>query len=162
MLGIRSLFFAGFLYSVTAMVVALLYFQNYLDLEPCPLCILQRIAFIAAGSICLIGALHNPKKLGQRIYAGLITLSALTGASIAGWHVRLQNLPEDQVPMCGPGLGYMFESLPIAEMLAQVFKGSGECAELAWSLMGLSIPAWTLISFLLLAIFSTWILFKKS
>ena len=161
-MGSRTPFLIGFLYCLTAMAVALLYFQNYLELEPCPLCILQRIAFIAAGSIFLIAALHNPNNLGRRIYAGLITLSALAGAGVAGWHVRLQNLPEDQVPMCGPGLGYMYESLPFAEMLAQVFKGSGECAELAWSFIGLSIPGWTLVSFLFLAIFSTWLLFKKT
>ena len=103
--------------------------QYGLGLEPCPLCIFQRVAVIACGVVFLLGALHNPGRVGAAIYALLVVLFAGAGAAVAGWHVWLQSLPTDKVPACGMGLYYMMETMPFAEVLATVFKGSGECAD---------------------------------
>lgn len=130
---------------------AYLHLQTRLGLNPCPLCILQRAAFLLTGLIFLVAALHKPGRTGSRIYAVLIALAALTGTGIAGWHVRLQHLPPDRVPECGPGLDYMLEVFPLSDTLKMVFTGSGECADIVWSLLGLSIPAWSLLCFLGLA-----------
>jgi protein dithiol:quinone oxidoreductase len=137
-----------------------LYVQHQLFVEPCPLCVLQRICFITLGLLFLAGAVHGPRgALGRRIYGSLAALPALVGAGIAGWHVRLQHLPADQVPSCGPGLEYMLQAFPLKQALVKVFAGSGECAEVDWTFAGLSMPAWTLLWFIglaLLALFAGW------
>jgi disulfide bond formation protein DsbB len=124
-----------------------LYEQYVVGLEACPLCIFQRVALIALGVVFGIAALHAPRGAGARVYAILGALVAAIGLGIAGWHVRMQHLPPDQVPSCGPGLGYMMEAFPVAEWIKMVFTGSGECANVNWSFLGLSMPAWVGIWF---------------
>lgn len=132
-----------------------LYEQHYAFLDPCPLCILQRIAFMALGGIFLIGAVHGPRSAAvRRVYGASGMVIGLIGAGVAGWHVRLQNMPAEQVPACGPGLEYMLQAFPMREVLIKVFAGSGECADVDWSFLGLSMPAWTLLWFVGLAVFS--------
>ncbi len=143
--------------------VGLLGFGYYLEygkgLDPCPLCILQRLFFLVIGLGGLIAALHNPKSLGIRIYSGFLVLLSMMGAAVAGRQVWLQHLPPDQVPECGPGLEYMLEVYPLGETLAKILKGTGDCAEVDWTLLGLSIAEWALISFIVLtavSIFQLW------
>lgn len=154
--GRRALNFAGFL--ICALLLGYAYYAQFrLGLEPCPLCIFQRVAFIALGGALLLAALHHPGgKLGARVYAGLTVIVAGTGAFIAGRHVWLQSLPPDQVPACGPGLDYMLDVFPLGETLRMVFTGSGECANVDWSFLGLSMPAWVLVWFVALGIAGAW------
>jgi protein dithiol:quinone oxidoreductase len=133
-----------------ALIAFALYLQYALKEEPCPLCIFQRLAVIAMGVVFLVAAIHSPQRLGLRVYAGLLVALAATGAAIATRHVWLQNLPKDRIPECGPGLDFMLQQFPLAEVLALVLRGSGECAEAGWRFLGLTIPAWTLICFVLL------------
>lgn len=126
--------------------------QFDVGLEPCPLCILQRIAYIATGLLMLLAAIHNAGRIGSRVYAVLIGLASLTGAGIAGRHVWIQHLPPDQVPSCGPGLDYMLDVFPLTQTLRMVFTGSGECAEVVWRFLGMSMPTWSLLCFLGLAV----------
>ena len=151
----RGINFAGALACVLMMAYAL-YSQYVGGLEPCPLCIFQRVAVIALGIVFLIAALHNPARMGGRVYGGLVFLAAAAGAAVAGRHVYLQNLPPDQVPACGPGLGYMLEAFPMAQALKMVFSGSGECANIDWSFLGLSMPAWVLICVVVLGLGGIW------
>jgi disulfide bond formation protein DsbB len=129
-----------------------LYVQYVIGLEPCPLCVMQRIAVIACGVVFLLGAIHNPGRVGAIVYSLAIILFAGTGAAVAARHVWLQTLPPDQVPACGPGLSYMLETLPFQEVLATVFKGSGECATVDWRFLELSMPGWTFVFFVSLAV----------
>lgn len=141
----RIVNFAAFL-ACAGMMGFALFAEHVLQLEPCPLCVFQRIAVILMGISFLLLAAHNPDRgWAQRIYLALLSLAALGGMIVAGRHVWLQNLPPDQVPSCGPGLGYMLENFPLGDALKKVFSGSGECAEVAWSLFGLSMPAWVLL-----------------
>jgi disulfide bond formation protein DsbB len=137
-------------FSACALLLGYAYFlQFYQGLEPCPLCIFQRLAMAALGFIFLVAAVHNPKRsAGARTYGILIALVAALGAGIAGRHVWLQNLPPEQVPACGPGLDYLLETFPLSETIALVLRGSGDCAEVDWTFLGLSIPAWTLLLFI--------------
>lgn len=128
-----------------AMVGYALYVQHVEFLEPCPLCIFQRVAFMWIGAVALLAAIHNPATFGRWIYGILLALGAVAGIGIAGRHVWLQNLPPGQVPDCGMGLNYMLETMPFAQVLKEVFYGSGECAEVDWTLLGLSMPSWTLL-----------------
>lgn len=145
--GYRQLALLGFLACAGLMAYAL-YAQHGLGLEPCPLCIFQRVAVIATGLVLLVAALHGPVAGGRWAYALLASLAAAIGAGVAGRHVWLQSLPADQVPACGPGLDYMMEAFPLAQTLRMVFSGSGECADVDWTFLGLSMPAWTLLCFL--------------
>jgi len=149
----RTLSFIGFL-ACAALIAAALYFQYVENLEPCPLCIFQRVAFMALGVVFLIAALHNPDALFKKIYALLAIICGITGIAIAGRHVWLQNLPEDQVPECGPGLEFMLETFPFRQVLETVLKGSGECADVLWTLFGISMPGWSLIWLIMLTLLS--------
>lgn len=140
-----------------ALCAALLGFGLYLQYvdgqDPCPLCIFQRVAFIALGLVFLLAALHGPAKTGAIIYAVMGGLCAAAGTGLAARHVWLQHLPADQVPACGPGLSYMLEQFPLMRMLEKVLSGSGECAEAGWKFLGLTIAGWSLLWFVLLGIF---------
>lgn len=150
LLAPRLLNLLAFLTCVAAMVVALI-LQYVMDLEPCPLCIFQRVAVIAAALIFLVAALHGPRGWGKRVYGLLATLAAGTGSAIAIRHLWLQSLPPDQVPSCGPGLDYMLDVFPFHEVIGMVLHGSGECAEIHGHFLGLTLPGWTLILFVGLA-----------
>jgi disulfide bond formation protein DsbB len=125
-----------------------LYLQHALFIDPCPLCVFQRLAFMWIGVVSLLAFIHNPDKVGRWIYTGLFLLGSVMGMTIAGRHVWLQSLPPDQVPDCGMGLNYMLETMPFTEVLSEVLYGSGECAEIDWSFLGLSMPSWTLLWFI--------------
>ena len=131
--------------------VAILYFQNYLGLEPCYLCMTQRVFVIAVGVIFLAAGLHNPAATGQKIYAGLATLTALGGSFFSIKQLWLQGLPEDQVPACGPPVDYLFDAFSVSEAISMLLRGDGNCAEVQWQLLGLSMPGWVLVSFIALA-----------
>lgn len=125
-----------------------LYLQYVKGLEPCPLCILQRMAIIALGIGYLTAVIHHPRKVGQIIY-GLFKLGAIIfGIAVAARHVWLQHLPADQVPSCGPGYDYLMENFPLFDALSVIFRGSGECAKIDWSVAGISLPQMTLLIFI--------------
>ena len=153
--GPRVLNLAGFL-ACAGMMGYALYAEYQLLLEPCPLCVFQRMATIGIGLIFLAAALHDPPGWGRRAYAGGILLAAGAGISVAGRHVWLQHLPADQVPTCGPGFDYIIESFPLADALKLIFTGSGECADIDWLFLGLSMPGWLLIIFTCLGLFGVW------
>lgn len=127
-----------------------LYQQHVVGLEACPLCILQRMAMMALGAVLLVAALHAPRGAGARVYGVLGALAALVGLGISGWHVRMQNLPPSEVPSCGPGFDYIVDAFGWFEGIAMIFTSSGECAEVNWTFLGLSMPAWVFIWFVAL------------
>jgi len=127
------------------MMAYALYAEHVLYLMPCPLCVFQRIAVISLGLLFLLAAIHNPAAFGRKIYALLLLIAGGAGVGVAGRHVWLQNLPADEVPSCGPGFDYIIDSFPLADALKMIFSGSGECASIDWSLLGLSMPAWVII-----------------
>ena len=120
------------------------YLQFVQDLDPCPLCILQRVAYLGIGLVCLVGFLHGS---ATRIYNALALVCALAGAAIAGRQVWLQHLPPERVPECGPGLDFILQAFPIFDALKLIFTGSGECAETVWTFLSLSIAEWSLFWF---------------
>ncbi|HEX6007745.1 MAG TPA: disulfide bond formation protein B [Burkholderiales bacterium] len=142
----------------SAICIALIAFAYYLQYveyqEPCPLCILQRVAFFGLGVVFLVAAIHGPGRVGSAIYGVLLTLIAGIGAAIATRHVWLQHLPKDRVPECGPGLEYMLRKFPLSQVLDKVLRGSGQCAEAGWTFLGLSIAGWSLVWFVLLGVFA--------
>ena len=130
-----------------AMLGSALFMEHVMGLAPCPLCLMQRIWVMIVGAIALAGLTHSPRIL---IYPLLSVLAALTGAAFSIRQLYLQSLPADQVPACGAPLDYLMAG-PLADLLREMTMGSGDCAEVVWSPLGVSIPGWTLLGFLALA-----------
>ena len=153
--GKRPANLAGFIACAGLMAYAL-YAQYELSLEPCPLCVFQRMSVIGMGIIFLVATLHHSSGMAGRVYAVLIGLISAGGAVVAGRHMWLQHLPPHELPSCGPGFDYIMESFPLGEALSMIFKGSGECADVDWLFLGLSMPTWTLIWIVGLGGFGIW------
>ena len=134
-----------------------LYLQYYQNQDPCPLCLLQRVGYMALMAIFLVAALHGPGRVGAMIYGGLLVIVAGIGAAIASRHVWLQHLPPDRVPECGPGLEFMIRRFPLYQALEKIFSGTGQCAEGAWTFLGLTIAGWSLLWFVLIAAFAVYL-----
>lgn len=132
-----------------------------MGLEPCPLCWLQRFGFMGAALVSLIALLHNPRGFGNRVYGFFLVLTAGAGLGVAGRQLWLQSLPEDQVPACGPSVDYMLEVLPWFEVLQTALKGTGDCAEVMWRFLGLSIPGWTAVFFTLVVLIGVVMIFRR-
>ena len=146
----RAAFFLGFL--ICAALMGWAFWLQYGEgLDPCPLCMLQRVAIVAIGLIFLVGTFHEPGRIGAWIYAFLLLIVAVLGAALATRQVWLQSLPAEQVPACGMGLSYMLETMPFFDAILRVLEGSGDCAEKAWVFLGLSIAGWTLAFFVAIA-----------
>ena len=152
-MSLQRLLLAGGFVACVALMTTALWLEHVEGLEPCPLCVLQRGAVIVLGVLMLAGAIHDPGTLGRRVYGVTITIAAIAGAAVAGRHVGLQSLPPGEAPECGPGLEYMLGAFPLTEVIGMVLSGSGECAEVQWTFLALSIPEWTLLMFAAFALF---------
>lgn len=142
-----------------AMLAGAFWLQFKWDLEPCPLCIFQRLVFFALLFWWGVGSVHPTLRRGDVVYYVGSAALALVGMGLAGRHVWLQHLPASEVPACGPGLDFMLEALPLWDTLRRVLQGSGECAKVEWTLWGMSIPQLTLIVFVVIFVFAmrlTW------
>lgn len=154
----RNVFAVVFVVNL-GLVLGALYLQHAEGLEPCPMCILQRYAFVVAGLVALVGALHGAGRRGARIYAGLMALAAVAGGGVAARQTWLQHNPP-AIAECGPGLETIVDSFPLAEALPMIFRGSGDCSSVDWTFVGLSIAEWALIAFCAIVVASAlvWIL----
>lgn len=139
-----------------------LYLQYFRDLNPCPMCILQRMAYSAALVTFVIAAIHGPKRWGRYAYSAVLVLIMGGGATVAARQVWLQHLPADQVPACGPGLDFMLRKFPLWDALGKIFAGSGECAEAGWRFLGLSIAEWSLFWLIVLSGWAIYISVRRA
>ena len=139
-----------------------LYAQYVLGLAPCPLCIFQRIATIVTGILFLIATLHNPRTTGARVYGALIGLAALGGVLISARHIWIQAQPPGTVAACGADLNYLMEIMPVTDVVTKVLTGSGECGQIDWTFLGLSMPWWVAISLSVLGAWAVLVNYKKS
>ncbi|HEY2683481.1 MAG TPA: disulfide bond formation protein B [Steroidobacteraceae bacterium] len=137
------------------------YAQYVMHLEPCPLCIFQRIGVFALGVAFLLGAIANAKSKGRYVIACLVGLAALVTVGIAGKHVYIQSLPAGSVPSCGASLDFMMKIFSVSEVIKKVLSGSGECAQITWRLLGLSMPGWVLIAAAFLGAFGLWVNLRR-
>jgi disulfide bond formation protein DsbB len=148
----RLINLAGFGACVALLAYAL-YTQYGLGLEPCPLCIFQRIGIAALGLVFLVAALHHPRGWGARVYAVLIGTAALATIGVAARHVYVQHLPPGTLPSCGAPLEVLLKFTPVTEVIRKVLTGSGEGSEVTWRFLGLAMPAWVLVCALILGAF---------
>jgi disulfide bond formation protein DsbB len=146
----RLVYFAMFLVC-TGLIGFALYLQHVLRLEPCPMCILQRYAFIVVGVMALVAAIHDPGLLGRRFYSAALIVMAAIGSGVAIRHVYLEHNPP-KIFDCGADVGFMLESFPLTEALPMIFRGTGDCTKVPWRFLSLSIAEWSLICFALLIV----------
>ncbi|MFL9710126.1 disulfide bond formation protein B [Methylobacillus sp. Pita1] len=156
----RRGYFLGFVASFGLVGLALFLQQKY-NLEPCPLCISQRIAFMVLGVLFLVAALHNPGSLGRKVYGLLHVIAAATGIGIAARHIWIQANPDKVMAECGAGFDYIMETFPLKKALDLIFKGTGECSAIDWTLFGLTIPQLSLVAFVGLGLFAVLLAFHK-
>jgi disulfide bond formation protein DsbB len=133
------------------------YLQYFQSQDPCPLCLVQRAFYYLVLGTFLVAAIHFPGRTGKTVYSSLAALFALGGFGVAARQVWLQHLPPDQVPACGPDLFFMMENFPLQRLLEKLFLGSGQCAEVTWRFLGLSIAEWSLAWFAALALYALWL-----
>ncbi|MBJ6136026.1 disulfide bond formation protein B [Marinobacter litoralis] len=151
----------GFVFLICAALLGVaFYMEHVMGMKPCPLCWLQRFGFMGAGLVSLIAFLHGPAELGRRVYGFLLALTAGAGLGIAGRQLWLQSLPADQVPACGPSVDYLLQVLPWFDVLKTALQGTGDCAEVVWRFLGLSIPGWTAVFFAGLVLLGLVMLFR--
>lgn len=156
----RAQYFAGFV--VCAALLAYAYYVQFaLEIEPCPMCIFQRIAFIFMGLFFLIGALHGPRTTGRKVYALFVFGGACAGIAIAARHLWVQHLPPDPMAGCAPGFNYMIENFPISKTLKMAFTGSADCSVVNWTFAGLSMPFWTMVCYVLIGAGALWAGFRR-
>jgi protein dithiol:quinone oxidoreductase len=149
-------------FAACAALLAYAYYAQFvLHLEPCPLCIFQRVGVFAVALVFLIAALHDPVSWGRRVYAALLALAALATIGVAARHLYIQSLPEGSVPACGASLDFMLKVFSLSEVLVKVLTGSGECAKVTWTFLGLAMPAWVLIAAAALGIYGVWINLRR-
>ena len=137
------------------------YAQFALHLEPCPLCIFQRVGVFAMALVFLIAAMHDPVGWGRRVYALLFALTALATVGVAVRHLYIQSLPEGSVPACGASLDFMLKVFSLSDVVVKVLSGSGECAKVTWSFLGLAMPGWVLVAALGVGIYAVWINLRR-
>jgi len=151
----RALNFAGAALCFALLGYAL-YAQYGLHLEPCPLCILQRIGILLLGIVFLIAGAHHPRARGAYVYTALLVLAACTTIGIAARHLYIQSQPPGSVPACGAPLNTLLQMFPVTEVIRKVLRGGGECAEISWTFLGLSMPAWVLLWAAALGVLGIW------
>jgi len=157
----RAQFLAGGLACIALLAYAI-FEQFQMGIEPCPKCIFQRIAFMAMAVFFLAGAAHGPRPIGRRVYALLVAAAAAIGAVVAIRHLMVQFGPHDPLlEGCGPGLNYLLDAFPLAEAVKKAFMASGDCGEINWSFLGLTMPGWTLVCYLLLGAGALWAGFRR-
>jgi protein dithiol:quinone oxidoreductase len=137
--------------------------QHAVGLEPCPMCILQRYAFVSIGLVALIAAIHGPVGIGVRVYSFLIAAFAVAGGSVSVRQSLLQRFPAPEASNCMAGdLDFLLGNFPLAQALPRIFAGTGDCAKVEWSLFGLSIAEWALVWFLMFVAVAAWLaVFRK-
>ena len=137
---------------IASLAFAVYFLEGFLFLEPCPLCMVDRGILVIIGGVCLVALAHNSNGVMLWVYTCLASLFCIIGIGVAARHIWLQGLPPDQVPECGPDLTYMLDVFPLGDVIKKVFAGSGQCAEVSWTFLGLTIPQQTLILFIVLLI----------
>src|SRR5207253_8430352 len=138
------------------------YLQYVQGLEPCPLCMVQRLFFYLVLIVFAVAAIHAPRRLGTWIYATLVVLFAAAGAATAARQVWLQHLPADKVPQCGPDLFFMLQNFPLSQALQKLIAGTGECAVVDWRFLGLSTAEWSLAWFCVFFLYALWLATRGS
>ena len=157
--GFRAQFALGFLICAALLGFAV-FMQLQMGLEPCPMCIFQRIAFAALGLLFLIGAVLGGGRSQRAIQGMLAFAAAAIGTGIAIRHVWVQIGPHDEMGSCGPPLSFLSQQMGPFEVFRTVLTGTADCGNIDWRFLGMSMPMWSAVWFVLLAIWALYAGFR--
>jgi protein dithiol:quinone oxidoreductase len=158
--SLRRYVFAAVFLACAGLIGFAMALQHYVHLEPCPMCVMQRYAFVLCGIVALLAALHNPAGFGAKVYGALVALVSVAGGGVAARQSWIQHFPP-KVADCGPDLEFMLDSFPLAQALPMIFRGAGDCSKVQWTFLGLSIPEWALMWFAGIALASLYVILRK-
>ena len=144
------LFTLVFLVCVGLLAFAL-YLQHWRNLDPCPWCVVQRLGYMLVGMIALVAALHRPGPIGTTVYSSLGIVASLAGIAAAGYQIYLQVDPERAAKCVGSPVERILDQLEIGSLIPSLLQYDGPCTPKPWSFLGLSVPEWSLVWFVLLA-----------
>lgn len=131
-----------------------IYLQTVMLVAPCPMCEMQRLVFLLIAFISMIALLLKPKHKGICWFGSITGGLSLLGVLLAGHQVWLEIYPPPASDVCGVSLSYLFKVLPFSSAVKMAILGTGDCAKVTWRLLGLSIPAWSFISYVVLGFLS--------
>lgn len=157
---VTRLAFAAIFVVCAALIGFAIYLQETEGLEPCPMCILQRYAFVVLGIVALVAAIHGPRGVMLKVYGALAILVAIVGGGVAIRHSYIQHFPP-KIETCGTDLDFLVSNFPLSQALPKIFTGTGSCSKVDWTMMGLSIPEWALVWFLIFAVAAAWTAFFR-
>jgi disulfide bond formation protein DsbB len=156
----RLVFGAIFLACTAMVLTAIFYFQEELGLEPCPMCIVSRYTFITIAAVSLVAAIHGPRGIALKAYSAVVALLGLAGLGVSLRHSYLQHFPP-KVETCGADLGFLLNANPLGQALPKIFSGTGSCSKVDWKFVGLSIPEWAAVWYVVFAVAVLWTAFRK-
>ena len=143
-----------------AMLAFGLYLQHVVGLEPCPMCIVQRYALVLIALFAGLAAVTRKKGM-QRTGGVLLLLSALAGGYTAAQQSWLQWYPPEVVS-CGRDFYGMIETFPLKRALPMIFRGGGDCSQIDWTFLSLSIANWSFIAFAVFAVLAVILLVRRT
>jgi len=158
----RSASSLGLVLGLSSLAFAILFLQLYVGLPPCNLCIMDRLVVMGLCVVFALALIQNPFTLGRKIYAALAAILSITGIGISARHIWLQHSADGQIPECGAGLAYMFKNMPLRKFFDTIFAGTGDCSDIQGQFLGLSIPEWTLILFVIFLLLSVIMFFTTA
>jgi disulfide bond formation protein DsbB len=144
----RRLFLASVLLVVLAMAAAL-YLQYMVGLSPCPLCVIQRMGFIAAAIFALLAGLAARGGLLRPTLGLLALVSSVAGGGVAVWHAWLLAHPPETLG-CGRPFEWFSDDFPLVQWLPKLFRGDGDCLSVDWKFLGLNVPHLSALTFFML------------
>lgn len=126
--------------------------EKLLYLNPCHLCMMQRLAFLLIGLAFLLDAAFFPQSVwGSWLMKFLKYASIFFGIGLAARHLYIQSLPLEKAPKCGLDFWATLEHKGYLEGLWQSMQGTGSCAAKD-TFLGLTIPTWSMMGFLVLLV----------
>lgn len=158
-LKVRIVFAAIAAVCASLLAYGIYYLQEELGLEPCPMCILSRYTFIAIAIVSLAGLIQGPRGAWLKGYAWVVALLSAIGVGISVRHSYLQHFPP-KIETCGADIGFMVKNLPLSQAFPKIFAGTGSCTAVDWRFLGLSIPEWAGVWFLVFAVAALWTAYR--
>ncbi len=136
----RTIYFVIAILATMSLAYAF-YAEFYQHIEPCPLCIAQRVIIGVIGILAFVYAIHNPQNFINKIYGIILIALSAFGIKTAAHHQWLMSLPPEQQPLsCGMPLEVLFKKVPFNNFLDTVLKGDAECGKVTWLIFGITPP----------------------
>jgi len=130
------------------LVGASFFVEHVLGIEPCPLCIIQRLTYIGLIPVFLAAAVTRPHGRAQRALFWTAAALTLAGLGVAGYQTQLQLFPAPVVASCSASLSYMLDTMAVTDVLARMLHATGDCSDTSFKILGFTLAQASLVIFL--------------